>query len=296
MKLSPYAALIISAIFVLSESVGAQLFRWPTTDEIRRVTSGYDNNPDEGAWTDWQCGDNTYDGHRGTDIGTGRDDPIFAAADGRVQRRADGFGDGWLGNTDGGGFGNHVALYHEGSFNTIYGHLNAGSGIPMEGDSLVCGDKLGGGGTSGSSTGLHLHFETRTGVDPDRYYSGSPDDPFSGPCSGPVSFWTDQGDNYRPSLECASEYVGTRGGLSSPSAEEEILFTGKHLDVRAAEGTEVILYNPVGVVLAQWTMEGTKLNVPLDPVIHNQKGVFFILLARDALHPHVTRKISALGH
>jgi hypothetical protein len=54
------------------------------------------------------------------------------------------------------------------------------------GDRVTCGQRLGKVASSGSSTGPHLHFEPR-------YSDNSSDDPFSGPCGGPLSFWVVQG-------------------------------------------------------------------------------------------------------
>lgn len=191
-------------VFVFAGEVGAQekSLRWPTIESVTRINYGFDNNTATGELSDWNCGTRTYDGHRGHDIGAARNTDVFAAAKGWVQRRADGFGDGYTGSTDGNGFGNHVALYHEpGNFNTIYGHFTAGTGIPALGDTLNCGARLGASGTSGNSSGPHLHFEIRLNVNRSNYYSGKEVDPFTGPCSTPVSYWRVQG-NDRPSALC----------------------------------------------------------------------------------------------
>jgi hypothetical protein len=175
-------------------------YRWPTV--AAPVTAHYDNNDGTGAPLDWACGDNTYSGHNGTDIGVPKQTPVYAAANGTVKLSADGFGDGYLGSTDGGGFGNHVILFHGGGDSTIYGHMSAGSGIPAAGTTVACGDSIGKSGTSGSSTGPHLHFETRVGVDDSgSAYSGSADDPYAGPCSGPLSYWVNQNDG-TPTADC----------------------------------------------------------------------------------------------
>src|SRR5688500_6513792 len=98
--------------------------RRPTVAEITRINYAFDNDAGVNALSDWQCSTRTYDGHRGHDIGVRRGTDVFAAATGWVQRRADGFGDGFTGSTDGNGLGNHVALYHDqGGYNTIYGHM-----------------------------------------------------------------------------------------------------------------------------------------------------------------------------
>ena len=65
------------------------------------------------------------------------------------------------------------------------------------GQKVSCGQKLGVSASSGNSTGYHLHFETRVG--------GVADDPFSGKCGGPTSFWVSQGSGGKPSAECENK-------------------------------------------------------------------------------------------
>lgn len=176
-------------------------YRWPTTFAAP-VTAGFDNNDGSGSPLDWECGGNSYSGHRGTDIGIVKFTNVYAGAGGYVKHSTDGFGDGFLGSTDGGGFGNAVAIFHGAGDETIYGHLSAGTGIPAVGTTIACADLIGQSGTSGNSTGPHLHFETRVGVvETGSYYSGSADDPYAGPCSGPLSYWTDQGGG-TPTTDC----------------------------------------------------------------------------------------------
>jgi hypothetical protein len=194
-------AIVLLAVCVPALARGAEgLYRWPTANAP--ITAGYDNNHGTGNPLDWQCGSNSYSGHKGTDIGVPRLTDIFAAAPGYVKDRADGFGDGYLGSTDGGGFGNHAAIYHGAGDETIYGHMTAGTGIPDLGATLACSDKIGASGSSGNVTGPHLHFETRVGVDEaGSYYSGSADDPYAGPCSGPTSYWVNQNGG-TPTMDC----------------------------------------------------------------------------------------------
>ncbi|MEZ4474857.1 MAG: M23 family metallopeptidase, partial [bacterium] len=164
-------------------------FRQPAIGDVT-VTAYYD----VGGTRDWNCGNNTYGGHRGTDIAIigrfeaqdqGRD--IVAAAPGRVIRSHDGEFDrcttGACGG--GGGFGNYVALEHADGKVTYYGHMRQGSVAVREGENVTCGQRLGQVGSSGNSTGPHVHFEVRVG--------GNADDPFTGPCAGPLSYWVDQG-------------------------------------------------------------------------------------------------------
>ena len=57
------------------------------------------------------------------------------------------------------GYGNYVVVSHAGDLQTLYGHLQAV--IRELGEELRAGDPLGIGGSTGNSTGPHLHFETR---------------------------------------------------------------------------------------------------------------------------------------
>jgi murein DD-endopeptidase MepM/ murein hydrolase activator NlpD len=154
------------------------------------VTAYFDN----GGTRDWSCGSVTYSGHRGTDFAPygrfdamddGRD--VVAAASGEVVAAHDGEFDrcttGSCGG--GGGFGNYVSVRHADGKVTYYAHLKRGSLRVGVGDRVDCGRVLGQIGSSGNSTGPHVHFEARAG--------GTADDPFGGGgCSGPDSWWIDQ--------------------------------------------------------------------------------------------------------
>jgi len=172
--------------------VPSTTFRFPLSYHPG-YTAYYDNDAGAGV-LDWKCGGFSYNGHRGTDIGAPRWTHIYAGADGLVSMRCDGFGEGWPGNTDCGGFGNMIRLDH-GDGQTIYAHMQAGT--PTQASALACGDEVGRSGNSGNSSGPHLHFEVL------RY--GYPlDDPFAGTCSGPESFWTDQNMGW-PTDECEGD-------------------------------------------------------------------------------------------
>ena len=86
--------------------------------------------------------------HAGVDIGAGWGSPIVAAADGQI------IAAGWAG-----GYGREVRIGHPGGLMTIYGHM---SGIvAAEGSFVRAGQLIGYVGSSGLSTGPHLHFEVR---------------------------------------------------------------------------------------------------------------------------------------
>lgn len=87
--------------------------------------------------------------HKGVDIGIKSNDTIVAAFDGKVRLTA----------YEGGGYGNYIILRHPNGLETVYGHLN--KHLVKPGDVVRAGDPIGLGGSTGRSTGPHLHFETR---------------------------------------------------------------------------------------------------------------------------------------
>jgi murein DD-endopeptidase MepM/ murein hydrolase activator NlpD len=93
--------------------------------------------------------------HEGIDIGAACGTPIRAAASGTIVYA------GWMD-----GYGNLVIIDHGGGIGTAYGHQSA---IYVGGGSVSQGQTIGAVGSTGHSTGCHLHFEVRvngTPVDP----------------------------------------------------------------------------------------------------------------------------------
>ncbi|HYO86287.1 MAG TPA: peptidoglycan DD-metalloendopeptidase family protein [Dermatophilaceae bacterium] len=85
--------------------------------------------------------------HTGMDFGAGCGTPVYAVGDGEVVRA------GWAG-----GYGNQVVIAHGGSVASTYNHLSA---IAKRSGSVGRGSLIGYVGTTGLSTGCHLHFEVR---------------------------------------------------------------------------------------------------------------------------------------
>jgi murein DD-endopeptidase MepM/ murein hydrolase activator NlpD len=86
--------------------------------------------------------------HQGVDIPLKTGDPIYAAFTGKVRISK------YLG-----GYGNVVVIRHENGIETFHGHLS--KRMVEAGDWVNAGDVIGLGGSTGRSTGPHLHFETR---------------------------------------------------------------------------------------------------------------------------------------
>lgn len=97
--------------------------------------------------------------HKGIDIGAAGGTPILATADGVVTRA------GWSS-----GYGNLVVIDHGNGVTTYYGHCSRL--YTSVGAEVKAGDKIAAVGSTGNSTGNHLHFEIRLNgkqVNPQKY-------------------------------------------------------------------------------------------------------------------------------
>jgi hypothetical protein len=109
---------------------GSGSFAWPST-------------------THTLSGNDYWDGHLAIDIGIGEGQPIMAADNGVVVFA------GWAT----GGYGNMVMIDHGNGYQTLYGHMSKVASTC--GQSVSKGQTIGYAGSTGNSTGPHLHFEVR---------------------------------------------------------------------------------------------------------------------------------------
>lgn len=103
----------------------------------------------------------TRDNHKGLDIAADRGTPIHAAAAGTVTVSQYGYG---------GGYGNYIIISHGNGVQTLYGHCS--ELCVSQGEYVSQGQLIAKVGSTGISTGNHLHFEVRVnGVaqDPQNY-------------------------------------------------------------------------------------------------------------------------------
>ncbi len=122
-------------------SLGDINFIWPCPSSSR-ITSefGSRSSPTEGASTN----------HKGMDIGASTGSNIVAAASGTVTI-----------STYSASAGNYVMISHGGGVSTVYMHCS--SLLVDVGDKVNAGDVIAKVGSTGYSTGPHLHFEIRSG-------------------------------------------------------------------------------------------------------------------------------------
>ena len=109
--------------------------------------------------------------HTGVDMVAPFGSPVYAADDGVVA----------LVGSSSAGYGNYVVIAHSGGLDTLYGHLS--TAVVKVGQRVTQGLPVGLEGSSGNSTGAHLHFELRINqrpVDPAPYLPPGPPSAFKG--------------------------------------------------------------------------------------------------------------------
>lgn len=137
----------IDAIYAAAAGSGSQV-DYSTTGFIYPI-KGYTYIS---SYYGWRFNNTDY--HTGVDFPAPANTPIRASASGTViyVRTGAGYGRNW-------GYGNYLIVDHGGGFSTLYAHCTS---IPVSvGDTVTKGQTIAYVGTTGWSTGYHLHFEIR---------------------------------------------------------------------------------------------------------------------------------------
>jgi hypothetical protein len=176
------------------------------------VTAYVDENLSAGAISDYNCGTNTYDTHQGTDFCIWpfpfykmdhSQVEVIAAAAGTILDKDDGnFDRNCASNALP---ANYVIIQHADGSCALYWHMKSGSVTSKAvGQTVVAGEYLGAVGSSGSSSGPHLHFEVWTGTSSATY-----NDPYYGTCNilNGSSWWTSQKPYAEPAILKASVHI-----------------------------------------------------------------------------------------
>lgn len=250
-----------------------------TTDR-HGISNFVDNNaafPD--FVRDYQCGARSYDtasgyNHRGTDFFTWPFSwqsmaqnamQVRAAAGGVIVHRVDGNFDRNC-SLDAPDTPNAIFVRHADGTTGWYLHFKRDSLISKQvGDSVEAGEVLGEIGSSGISTGPHLHFELRSA-------SNQTIDPYNGQCNTAVSRWAVQPE-YRDSrlLVVATHHAPPLLGLGCGEVEqpnyrnrfspgERVYAVAYFRDLGRGHALQLELFRPDGSVFAQGEMDTSAMN------------------------------------
>lgn len=208
------------------------------------ISNYVDLDPASGAVKDFACGSRTYDGHGGRDIfllPTGWDmvanqsAVVVAAGDGTIvethdredDRRCD-----WNANYP----ANYVVIQHDNGLMGYYWHMKRGSVTTKPaGSRVTAGEIIGSIGSSGISTGPHLHFEVR-GSD------GVPLEPSAGSCNTGVSStqWAQQPGAVDTMIDNVASHYGAPRLPSSSCDSSPIAYSDSYLPGDAVYGSAFV--------------------------------------------------------
>lgn len=260
------------------------LFDWPMRQAAAFTDPGYyaitgfvDHNlASPNQLRDYNCGVRTYDvdngNHRGTDIASfpfgwqkmaDNVVEIIAAADGIIIAKSDGQPDqscpALIYPTE-----NGVYIRHADGSVAWYIHLKTGSlTTKAVGSTVNKGEYLGVMGSSGLSSGPHLHFEVRD-------VNNAVIDPFAGNCNslnGTTSWWADQQPYYNPGINkvmthsaapvggCANEEAVNPKNVFLPG--ESVYCAAYFRDLLANTTANYRIYTPANAVHASWDFTPT---------------------------------------
>lgn len=236
------------------------------------ISNFVDHNPAyPNQLLDYACGQRTYDqasgyNHAGTDFFTwpfpwlkldNRQVEIVASAPGTIVGKADGYFDRSC------SFNNNPwnAVYVQHADGSVgwYGHMKAGTVTSKGvGDTVAAGEYLGSVGSSGSSTGPHLHFELHDNL-------SAVIDPFQGVCYTPPSgSWWQSQRAYRDSAVnaittgSAAPSFGSCPAPESPNARwtfapgATLYFTTYYRDQVAGQVTTYTIRRPDSSIYSSW--------------------------------------------
>ena len=264
-------------------------FAWPLKQALGYNDNGYygisnyvDENPAfPNLLLDYNCGSRTYDqasgyNHAGTDIFTWpfywqkmerNIVQIIAAAPGTIIAKSDGNFDQNCAFCTGACNWNAVYIMHADGSVAWYGHMKSGSLITKAvGQTVQQGEYLGVVGSSGNSTGPHLHFEVYTNSSYTQLV-----DPWAGNCNnlnGLTSWWANQQSYYVSTLNKIMTHGAAPAQGACPVSEisnekinfsdgETIYLGSYYRDQQAGQQSVYTIYKPDNTVYSTWIQNFT---------------------------------------
>ena len=247
------------------------------------ISAHVDQDPAATNFKDYNCGTIAYDGHKGTDIAIGpfpfykmdnNQVEVHAAAAGTIIAWHDGEFDRQCLGSGSNVTANSIVVQHADGSCALYWHMKSNSltskGV---GQTVAAGEYLGVVGSSGSSSGPHLHFEVWSGSTSATY-----NDPFSGSCNSlnASTWWANQKPYTESAIIKASvhttDYIAPSCGTTESSNESTsytIPFQGAGLSPGYAKFYIFIrnetngniatmrILNPGGTVFNTWSSTST---------------------------------------
>jgi murein DD-endopeptidase MepM/ murein hydrolase activator NlpD len=250
-------------------------FEWPLRLAAGRPNQPYyvignlvDLNPAlSNQITDYNCGTKSYDNHTGIDIGItpfgwlkmdNNDVEVIAAAAGTIVARREGDFDRNCGASA--TMGNFIAIQHSDGTKAYYYHMKNGSITSKTvGSTVIVGEYLGVVGSSGNSSGPHLHFEVQSST-------GAIIDPFAGTCNNIASRWVTQLPYYEPTIHMVSTHANQQGPLfpicpateiprikTNFSSGDLVDFFSYYHDQQNGHTVALKIFRPNNTLYTQWT-------------------------------------------
>ncbi len=264
-------------------SVNLTSFQWPLRTAAGFTDNGYyglsnyvDQNRTSSGLLDYNCGNRTYDQHAGTDIATwpfpwqkmNQDQvEIIAAAAGTILLKSNGNNDQSCAFCTSACSWNAVYIMHTDGSVAWYGHLKNNSITSKAvGQTVAAGEYLGIVGSSGNSTGPHLHLEVYTNSSYTTLI-----DPYAGNCNslnGLVSWWSTQ-QPYTVSTFIKSMTHGAPPQMPGCAAGEqvnakvnfvngEVIYFGTYYrDQQIGQSVIHTVYRPDNSVYTNWSQTFT---------------------------------------
>lgn len=270
-------------------STQAQAFSWPIKQALNYNDPGFygiSNYVDENTnypnqVTDYNCGSRSYDqssgyNHKGTDIFTwpftwdkmnNNKVEVIAAAPGTILGKDDGNYDQNCAFCTSACNWNAVYILHADGSVAWYGHMKSGTlTTKTVGQTVAEGEYLGVVGSSGNSTGPHLHLEVYTNTSYTQLV-----DPWAGPCNllnGNTSWWANQQPYYMPGISkvmtgsAAPAFTQCNTGEAMNqkinfTPGQTIYVSSYYRDQLAGTQASHTLYMPNGSVYLSWSADMT---------------------------------------
>lgn len=256
---------------LISRSIEQISFDWPLKQSAGfeykstwAISNYIDRDPSSGL-QDWNCQERTYNGHSGTDIflwpfwWKQMDDDqteIIAAAEGQIIYKKDGYFDRSCTMND--NPWNAVYILHADGSVAWYGHMKNGSATGKGvGDTVARGEYLGLIGSSGSSTGPHLHFEVHDA-------NNNLIDPYNGNCNDNSSWWTDQRPYNNPAINAVLTHTAPPDFGTCPDTEityesnqfspfDAVYLAAYYRDQQPGTSAANTILDPSGNAIYNWT-------------------------------------------